>query len=98
MRGVAKERSLRRCYSGRGLLPSRSPISFVMVWDDDVRLVTNLQVSFFTNSEGLRRISRKYIEENGQGGIRTHDTREGIPVFETGSFSHSDTCPKRSER
>jgi hypothetical protein len=30
---------------------------------------------------------------NGQGGIRTHDTREGIPVFETGSFSHSDTCP-----
>src|SRR4051812_26305386 len=21
---------------------------------------------------------------NGQGGIRTHDTREGIPVFETG--------------
>jgi hypothetical protein len=32
--------------------------------------------------------------KNGQGGIRTHDTREGIPVFETGSFSHSDTCPK----
>src|SRR4051812_329401 len=31
---------------------------------------------------------------NGQGGIRTHDTREGIPVFETGSFSHSDTCPQ----
>src|SRR5688572_5686586 len=31
--------------------------------------------------------------DSGQGGIRTHDTREGIPVFETGSFSHSDTCP-----
>ena len=31
--------------------------------------------------------------EDGQGGIRTHDTRKGIPVFETGSFSHSDTCP-----
>src|SRR4030095_12645053 len=30
---------------------------------------------------------------NGQGGIRTHDTVTGIPVFETGSFSHSDTCP-----
>jgi hypothetical protein len=30
---------------------------------------------------------------SGQGGIRTHDTRKGIPVFETGSFSHSDTCP-----
>jgi hypothetical protein len=31
---------------------------------------------------------------NGQGGIRTHDTVAGIPVFETGSFSHSDTCPR----
>src|SRR5262245_25974286 len=30
---------------------------------------------------------------HGQGGIRTHDTVAGIPVFETGSFSHSDTCP-----
>ena len=30
---------------------------------------------------------------SGQGGIRTHDTLAGIPVFETGSFSHSDTCP-----
>ena len=29
----------------------------------------------------------------GQGGIRTLDTLTGIPVFETGSFSHSDTCP-----
>ena len=34
---------------------------------------------------------------NGQGGIRTHDTLAGIPVFETGSFSHSDTCPGRME-
>ena len=31
--------------------------------------------------------------EHGQGGIRTLDTVAGIPVFETGSFSHSDTCP-----
>ncbi len=33
---------------------------------------------------------------SGQGGIRTHDTLAGIPVFETGSFSHSDTCPGRT--
>jgi hypothetical protein len=38
-------------------------------------------------------LGRLYRQNNGQGGIRTHDTREGIPVFETGSFSHSDTCP-----
>ena len=37
--------------------------------------------------------SPKCIRENGQGGIRTHDTLAGIPVFETDAFSHSDTCP-----
>ena len=31
---------------------------------------------------------------DGQGGIRTLETVAGLPVFETGSFSHSDTCPK----
>jgi hypothetical protein len=30
---------------------------------------------------------------HGQGGIRTHDTLAGIPVFETDAFSHSATCP-----
>ncbi len=31
---------------------------------------------------------------NGQGEIRTHDTGvTGMPVFETGAFSHSATCP-----
>src|SRR5437870_2284221 len=31
---------------------------------------------------------------DGEGGIRTHETLTGLPVFETGSFSHSDTSPK----
>src|SRR6185312_4705637 len=30
---------------------------------------------------------------NGQGEIRTHDTLSGMPVFETGAFNHSATCP-----
>ena len=30
---------------------------------------------------------------NGQGEIRTHEALASPPVFETGSFSHSDTCP-----
>ena len=29
----------------------------------------------------------------GEGGIRTHGTREGTPVFETGLFDHSSTSP-----
>ena len=32
---------------------------------------------------------------HGQGGIRTHDTVAGIPVFETGAFNHSATCPDK---
>ena len=35
------------------------------------------------------RILAKYGEE----GIRTLDTNEGIPVFETGRFNHSRTSP-----
>ena len=30
---------------------------------------------------------------DGQGGIRTLDTLAGIPVFETGGFNRSPTCP-----
>lgn len=29
----------------------------------------------------------------GEGGIRTHEGRKTLPVFETGSFNHSDTSP-----
>src|SRR5205823_4663097 len=31
---------------------------------------------------------------NGQGGIRTHGTLAGTPVFETGRFNRSRTCPE----
>ena len=30
---------------------------------------------------------------DGQGEIRTLDTLAGMPVFETGAFNHSATCP-----
>jgi hypothetical protein len=30
----------------------------------------------------------------GEGGIRTLDTREGIPDFESGAFDHSATSPR----
>ena len=32
----------------------------------------------------------------GGGGIRTHGTRKGTPVFETGPFDHSGTPPNRA--
>src|SRR5947208_7819536 len=36
-----------------------------------------------------------YSHGDGQGGIRTLDTLAGIPVFETGGFNRSPTCPER---
>ncbi len=36
---------------------------------------------------------RKSLLDNGEGGIRTHERRKTLPVFETGSFNHSDTSP-----
>jgi hypothetical protein len=38
------------------------------------------------------------FELDGQGEIRTHDTVTGIPVFETGAFSLSATCPSPPEK
>ena len=29
----------------------------------------------------------------GESGIRTHETREGLPVFKTGAFNRSAICP-----
>ena len=34
---------------------------------------------------------------SGQGEIRTHGTVAGTPVFETGAFNHSATCPGQPE-
>ena len=33
------------------------------------------------------------LYRGGEGGIRTHGTVAGTPVFKTGSFNHSDTSP-----
>ena len=35
-------------------------------------------------------------EDGGEGGIRTHEGREPLPVFKTGAFNRSATSPKNS--
>ena len=39
----------------------------------------------------LKRLIQKM--DGGQGGIRTLDRVTPMPVFETGTFNHSVTCP-----
>ena len=38
----------------------------------------------------------RFLELNGEDGIRTHDRIAPIPVFETGPFTHSGTSPYRT--
>ena len=38
--------------------------------------------------------SNCYIIHGGESGIRTHDPREGTPVFKTGAFNRSAISPK----
>ena len=33
------------------------------------------------------------LQAGGQGGIRTHETVARLPVFKTGAFNRSATCP-----
>ena len=46
-------------------------------------------------SKGSVRSALRSSDEpvSGQGGIRTHDTVAGMPVFKTGAFNRSATCP-----
>jgi hypothetical protein len=48
-------------------------------------------------SERITRACRSgFTALGGRGGIRTHEARESLPLFESGSFNHSDTLPPRS--
>jgi hypothetical protein len=38
-------------------------------------------------------LKKKLLRSGGEGGIRTHGTREGSTVFETARFNHSRTSP-----
>ena len=41
----------------------------------------------------IRELSPLNRLRGGEGGIRTHGTLAGTPVFETGTFNHSATSP-----
>jgi hypothetical protein len=38
-------------------------------------------------------ILRVFSTTGGRGGIRTHETLAGLPVFKTGALNHSATLP-----
>ena len=62
---------------------------------------TNRSLSLcFANGQNLllrspTGVSRAGAKQNGEGGIRTHEGLSTLPLFESGSFNHSDTSPNR---
>src|SRR6266545_8349578 len=48
-----------------------------------------------SNASGPSGVEDDWVgQAHGQGGIRTHGTLAGTPVFETGRFNRSRTCPR----
>ncbi len=80
---------------GRTGRDSNPRVSFPTTRFPGVRLKPLGHLSMVTRArEGhLPPLRPSAVIRYGQGGIRTHDTVSGMPVFETGSFNHSDTCP-----
>ena len=58
----------------------------------------NLPQTFPGANRALTGSFRKLLYHSGQGGIRTHETLAGPPVFKTGAFNHSATCPVARRR
>ena len=68
--------------------PPESPYYAILtVLLDEVQLKVQLS--------GVRREGQatKCLYFGGEGEIRTHESREGLPVFKTGAFNRSATSP-----
>jgi hypothetical protein len=49
--------------------------------------------SWPSDKQGKQAVQRVFLD-GGRGGIRTHGTLAGTPVFKTGALNHSATLPK----
>src|SRR5881296_589842 len=72
------------------LLHSRTSAAFLAA---DLKQARVDAVTAAANQAFVQRIGNLQVQASGQGGIRTHGTLAGTPVFETGRFNHSRTCP-----
>src|SRR5947208_14307907 len=72
------------------LLHSRTSAAFLAA---DLKQARVDAVTAAANQAFVQRIGNLQVQTSGQGGIRTHGTLAGTPVFETGRFNRSRTCP-----
>src|SRR5216117_3086226 len=72
------------------LLHSRTSAAFLAA---DLKQARVDAVTAAANQAFVQRIGNLQVQASGQGGIRTHGTLAGTPVFETGRFNRSRTCP-----
>src|SRR5437870_10441222 len=75
------------------LLHSRTSAAFLAA---DLKQARVDAVTAAANQAFVQRIGNLQVQASGQGGIRTHGTLAGTPVFETGRFNRSRTCPCNS--
>src|SRR2546426_10374925 len=71
-------------------LHSRTSAAFLAA---DLKQARVDAVTAAANQAFVQRIGNLQVQASGQGGIRTHGTLAGTPVFETGRFNRSRTCP-----
>src|SRR2546426_2946680 len=72
-------------------LHSRTSAAFLAA---DLKQARVDAVTAAANQAFFQRIGNLQVQASGQGGIRTHGTLAGTPVFETGRFNRSRTCPR----
>src|SRR5437870_7168821 len=77
------------------LLHSRTSAAFLAA---DLKQARVDAVTAAANQAFVQRIGNLQVQASGQGGIRTHGTLAGTPVFETGRFNRSRTCPRTARR
>ena|GEM_PF-6236859 len=73
-------------------------ISEQQAYDMGMKLVTLVKLTGTAQGKAQKKRNEgnhhdKEKNLNGEGGIRTHGTLAGTPVFKTGAFNHSATSP-----
>lgn len=78
---------------GRGRIPSSAQAKLVSLAGP--RFAAGSTAASFESYTRRAQARRSLPRKLGRGRIRTHEPREGLPVFKTGAIGHSATLPNK---